>query len=155
MEKNENGVIFSQKFPDARPLSILEKVEAQIQASSAGIKEPPIPFSELLKKFDEKYTYEPKPNAEKESVMFVSGSIELCREFEIDTEIYKKEHEITVAMDLYCGWHDSSFKRPFAGLLRLADDFTLSYIKDDPEYVRISMTYHTHNRYSNGEMVEW
>lgn len=155
MKEHENEVIFSQKFPDARPSAILNKVEEQMQANPDLAKKPPIPFSKLLKNFDEKYTYHPKPNAEKESVIFVSGSIEICKEFEIDTEIRKKEHEINVTMDLYCGWHDSSFKRPFAGLLRLADDFTLSYDIANPEYVRFTLTYYTHNRYSNGEKVEW
>lgn len=155
MKTTESNIIFAQKFPDADPTAILKKTEEQTQADPVAIKTPPISFEDLLKKFEEQYTYKPKPDAEKESVIFVSVSKEICREFEIDTEIYKKEHEIIVAMDLYCGWHDSSFKRPFVGLLRLADDLTLSYDKNKPEYVRISMSYYTHNRYSNGEKVEW
>ena len=155
METSENRIIFAQKFPDARPSAILKKIEEQSQTSSTAIKTPPIPFEELLKKFEEKYTYEPKPNVDRESVIFFSLAIEVCRKFEIDTEICKRSHEIVVTMDLYCGWHDGAFKRPFAALLGLADDFTLSYDKSNPEYVRISMSYYTHNRYSNGEKVEW
>ena len=155
METSANRIIFAQKFPDARPSAILKKIEEQSLASSAPVKDPPLPFEELLKKFEEKYTYEPKPNVDRESVIFFSLAIEVCRKFEIDTEICKRSHEIVVTMDLYCGWHDGAFKRPFAALLGLADDFTLSYDKSNPEYVRISMSYYTHNRYSNGEKVEW
>lgn len=155
MKTSESNIIFAQKFPDADPTAILKKIEEQTQADPATIKTPPISFEDLLKKFEEKYTYEPKPNVDKESLLFISLAIEVCRNFEIDTEICKRSHEITATMDLYCGWHDSAFKRPFVALLGLADDFTLSYVKDNPEYVRISVSYYTHNRYSNGEKVEW
>ena len=113
METSENRIIFAQRFPDARPSAILKKIEEQSQISSTAIKAPPIPFEELLKKFEEKYIYEPKPDVDRESVIFFSLAIEVCRKFEIDTEICKRSHEITVTMDLYCGWHDGAFKRPF------------------------------------------
>lgn len=155
MKEHGNEVIFSQKFPDAHPAAILKKIEEQLQESPSDIMAPPIPFNELLKKFDKESTYEPKPNATKESAVFTALAMEICRNFEIDTEIVQGSHEIVATMDLYCGWHDNAFTSPFAALLGLADDFTLSYVKDDPEYVRISMSYHTHILYSNGEEKEW
>lgn len=155
METSGREIIFAQKFPDARPAAMLKKAEELSRTTSAAKRTPPLSFEDLLKKFEEKYTYEPKPDAEKKSKAFISLAIAVCRNFEIDTTITRREHAIDVTMDLYCGWHSCDITRAFVAVLRLADEFTLTVNPDDREYVRISMTYHTHNLYSHGKKVEW
>lgn len=155
METFENTIIFSQQFPDAQPMAMLKKAEELARAVPPE-KRPPIPpFEDMLKRIGEKYTYKLRPDAEKKSEQFIAQAIAACKDFEIDTEIYRRGHEITVAMDLYCGWHDNAIKRAFAALLNLADDFTLSRDDSKPEYVCISMTYYTHDTYSDGRKMEW
>ena len=155
METFEDNVIFSQQFPDAQPMAMLKKAEELSHTTSVEQKTPAPTFEEMLKRIEEKYTYEPKPDAEKKSEQFIDQAIAVCREFEIDTEIYKRSYEIVAAMDLYCGWHDSAIKRALVALLDLADDFTLSFDKNKPEYIRISLSYHTHNIYVDGKRREW
>ena len=155
METFEEQVIFSQQFPDAQPMAMLKKAE-ELSKTVLVERETPAPtFENMLRRIEEKYTYEPKPDAEKKSEQFIAQAIAVCREFEIDTEIYKRSIEIVAAMDLYCGWHDSTIKRALVALLDLADDFTLSFDKSKPVYVRISMSYHTHNIYADGKRREW
>lgn len=148
-------VIFSQQFPDAQPMAMLIKAEELSKAAPADSKTPAPTFEEMLKQIEEKYTYAPKPDPEKKSKQFIDQAIAVCREFEIDTAIYKRSYEIVAAMDLYCGWHDSTIKRALVVLLDLADDFTLSLDRSKPEYVRISISYHTHNIYVDGKRREW
>lgn len=155
METSKSDVIFSQKFPDAYPETILKKAEELSRAVPDGLKKPPPPFQELLKRFEESETYEPKPGAETQSEAFISLAIAVCREFEIDTEITKGNYEVKVTMDLDYGWYDSAFKRPFAAVLNHADDFNLTCHPDRPDCVRLSMTYYTHIRYVYGEKVDW
>ena len=155
METFENQVIFSQQFPDAQPMAMLEKAEELSETVLAEREIPSPTFEDMLRRIKEKYTYEPKPDAEKKSEKFIAQAIAICREFEIDTEICKRSYEIVATMDLYCGWHDSTIKRALVVLLNLADDFTLSYDKNKPEYVRVSMSYHTHNIYADGKRREW
>lgn len=154
METSEK-IIFLQLFPDAQPMAMLEKAE-ELSKTVLAERETPAPtFEDMLRHIEEKYTYEPKPDAEKKSEKFIAQAIAVCREFEIDTAIYKRSYEIVAAMDLYCGWHDSMIKRALVALLDLADDFTLSLDKSKPEYVRISISYHTHNIYVDGKRREW
>ena len=148
-------IIFSQQFPDAQPMAMLKKAEELSHIASVEQTSLPPTFEEMLRRIEEKYTYEPKPDAEKKSEKFITQAIAVCREFEIDTEICKRSYEIVVAMDLYCGWHDGTIKRALVALLDLADDFTLSLDKSKPEYVRISVSYHTHNIYVDGKRREW
>lgn len=155
METSYSKIIFAQKFPDARPAAMLKKAEELSSAVPADKKTPPPPFEDMVRRIKEAYTYEPRPDAEKTSAIFIFLAIRVCRNFEIDTTITRREHAIDVTMDLYCGWHSRDITRAFAAVLRLADDFTLSTDPNDPEYVRVSMTYHTHNRYSHGEKVDW
>ena len=155
METFEDNVIFSQQFSDAQPMAMLKKAE-ELSKTVLVERETPAPtFEDMLRRIEEKYTYEPKPDAEKKSEQFIAQAIAVCREFEIDTEIYKRSIEIVAAMDLYCGWHDSAIKRALVALLDLADDFTLSFDKNKPEYIRISLSYHTHNIYADGKRREW
>ena len=144
MGNSSSEIIFAQKFPDARPAAILKKAEELSRAVPDDQKAPIPPFEDMLRRIEENYTYEPKPDAEKASAIFIFLAIKVCRNFEIDTTITRREHEIVVTMDLYCGWHSCDITRAFADVLQLADDFTLSTNPSDPEYVRISMTYHTH-----------
>ena len=155
MELFESKVIFSQQFPDAQPMAMLKKAEELSKATPADSKIVAPTFADMLRQIKEKYTYEPKPDAEKKSEKFIAQAIAVCKEFEIDTEICKRSYEIVATMDLYCGWHDSTIKRALVALLNLADDFTLSFDKSKPEYVRISMSYHTHNIYADGKRREW
>ena len=155
METFEDNVIFSQQFPDAQPMAMLKKAE-ELSDTVLAERETPAPtFEDMLRRIKEKYTYEPKPDAEKKSKQFIAQAIAVCREFEIDTELYKRSYEIVAAMNLYCGWHDSTFKLALVALLDLADDFTLAFDKSKPEYVRISISYHTHNIYADGKRREW
>ena len=155
MGTSEDSIIFSQQFPDAQPMAMLKKAEELSHIASVEQTSLPPTFEEMLKRIEEKYTYKPKPDAEKKSEQFITQAIAVCREFEIDTEICKRSHEIVAAMDLYCGWHDSTIKRALVALLDIADDFTLSFDKSKPEYVRISISYHTHNIYADGKRREW
>ena len=155
METLEDQVIFSQQFPDAQPMAMLKKAEELSRIAPVEPTSLPPTFDELLRQIEEKYTYAPKPDAEKKSKQFIDQAIAVCREFEIDTAIYKRSYEIVADMDLYCGWHDSTTKRALVALLELADDFTLSIDKSKPEYVRIAMSYHTHNIYVDGKLREW
>lgn len=155
METFGDKVIFSQQFPDAQPMAMLKKAEELSKDELTERNSPAPTFEDMLKQIEERYTFEPKPDAEKKSEEFISRAKSVCREFEIDTVIYKRSHEIVAAMDLYCGWHDSVTKRALVSLLNLADDFTLSFDKSKPEYVRISMEYHTHIMYVNGKRREW
>ena len=155
METFEDQVIFSQQFPDAQPMAMLEKAEKLSETVLAERETPAPTFEDMLRRIKEKYTYEPKPDIEKKSEKFIAQAIAVCREFEIDTEICKRSYEIIATMDLYCGWHDSTIKRALVVLLNLADDFTLSYDKNKPEYVRVSMSYHTHNICVDGKRRDW
>lgn len=155
MEISESGVIFSQKFPDARPEAMLKRAEELSRTVSDDGKKPSTSFEDFLRNINEIYTYEPRPDAEKNAEQFISLAIAVCRDFEIDTEITRREHEIDVTMDLYYGWHSRDIKRAFAAVLRLADDFTLTCNPSEPDCVRVSMAYHTHNLYSHGKKVEW
>lgn len=154
METSEK-IIFLQLFPDEQPVAMLKKAEELSKSIPADSKITAPTFEDMLRRIEEKYTYEPKPDAEKKSKQFIDQAIAVCREFEIDTAIYKRSHEIVAAMDLYCGWHDSTIKRALVVLLDLADDFTLSFDKSKPEYIRISISYHTHNIYVDGKRREW
>ena len=155
METFEDNVIFSQQFPDAQPMAMLKKAEELSHNAAFEPTSLPPTFEDMLRRIEEKYTYEPKPDAEKKSEQFIAQAIAVCREFKIDTEICKRSYEIVVAMDLYCGWHDSTTKRALIALLDLANDFTLSCDKSKPEYVHISISYHTHNIYADGKRREW
>lgn len=155
MEASERGVIFSQKFPDSYPMAILEKMEELCRDDPAARKDPPISFEELLKKIKESNTYEPRPDAEKMSVMFVSSAIAVCRDFEIDTEITKSQYGIDVTMDLGYGWYGGAVKRSLTALLKVADEFILTCNESRPDCIRVSMTYHTHDRYVHGEKADW
>lgn len=155
METIEKTIIFSQQFPDAQPMAMLKKAE-ELSKDELIERKTPIPtFEDMLRQIEKRYTFEPKPDAEKKSEEFIACAKSVCQKFEIDTEIYKRSHEIVATMDLYCGWHDSVTKRAFVALLNLADDFTLSFDKSKPEYVRISMEYHTHIMYVNGKRRDW
>ena len=155
MEFLEDEVIFSQQFPDAQPTAMLRKAE-ELRHTIPADEMPSAPsFEDFMKQLEEKYTYELKPDAEKKSEQFIAQAIAVCRDFEIDTEILRRSHEIAVTMEMYCGWYDGYAIRAFASLLSLADDFNLSCVKDNPEYIRITMAYHTHAMYSRGEKVEW
>ena len=154
METSEK-IIFLQLFPDAQPMAMLKKAEELSHIASVEQTSLPPTFEEMLRRIEEKYTYEPKPDAKKKSEQFITQAIAVCREFEIDTAIYKRSHEIVATMDLYCGWHDGTTKRALVALLDIADDFTLSFDKSKPEYVRISISYHTHNIYADGKRREW
>ena len=154
METSEK-IIFLQLFPDAQPMAMLEKAEELSKATPADSKIPALTFEDMLRRIEERYTYEPKPDAEKKSEQFIAQAIAVCREFEIDTAIYKRSSEIVAVMDLYCGWHDSTMKCALVTLLNLANDFTLSLDKCKPEYVRISISHHTHNIYVDGKRREW
>ena len=155
METFEDNVIFSQQFPDAQPMAMLKKAEELSETVLAERETPAPTFEDMLRRIKEKYTYEPKPDAEKKSEKFIAQAIAVCREFEIDTEIIQRKYEVVANMDLYCGWHDGTIKRALVALLDLADDFTLSLDKSKPEYVRISISYHTHNIYADGKRREW
>lgn len=155
VETFERNIIFSQKFPDAYPEAILKKAEELYRAAPASRKKPPPPFEELLKQIEENNTYELRPDGARKSNTFVSLAIAVCREFEIDTEITKGKYEINVTMDLGYGWYGGDFKRPLIAVLKLADDFHLTCNKNRPDCVRISMTYHTHNRYVCGKRADW
>lgn len=150
----KSKVIFLQTFPDATPTAMLKKADELLQGEYAENEIPTKTFTELLKGLAKDYIYVLRKDAEKESERFVSYAIEVCREYEIDTMIIQEEHEINVSMELYLGWHDNSFKIAFVSLLRVADDFTLASIKNKPEYVRITLSYHTHDKYRHGERIE-
>ena len=155
MGTSEDSIIFSQQFPDAQPMAMLKKAEELSHTVSIERMTPPPTFEDMLRQIEEKYAYEPKPDAEEKSKQFITQAIAVCREFKIDTAIYKRRYEIVAAMDLYCGWHDGTIKRALVALLDIADDFTLSFDKSKPEYVRISISYHTHNIYADGKRREW
>lgn len=155
MEAFEDKVIFSQKFPDSYPEAMLKKAEELSRAVPADQKIPIPPFGNLLKQLKEQYTYKPKPDADKTSVIFVSLAKAVCTDFEIDMEITRRQYEIDVTMDLDYGWYARDIKRAIAAVLRLADDFNLTCNQNRPECVCISMAYHTHNLYFNEEKVEW
>lgn len=155
MEAFEDKVIFSKKFPDARPEAVLKKAEELCRAVPADQRLPVPPFEDMMGQIREKYAYKSKPGAEKRSVMFVSLAKAVCGDFEIDTEITKKKYEIDVTMDLDYGWYGGNIKRALDALLKLADDFNLTCNQNRPDCVRLSMSYHTHNLYSHGEKVEW
>ena len=155
MEANERGIIFSQKFPDAYPMAILEKVEGICRTGPAAGKEPPVPFKDLLKQFEEEEAYEPKPGGEKTSVIFVSLAKSVCKDFEIDTEITKRKYAIDVTMDLDYGWYGGEVKRALTAVLKLADEFNLTCNQNRPDCVHVSMTYHTHIRYVRGKRMDW
>ena len=155
METFERNVIFSQKFPDARPAAMLERMEKLCRTISADKKTPAPSFEDMLRKIRENYTYEPRPDAEKEAEAFISLAMAVCRDFEIATEITRREHEIDVTMDLYYGWHSRDIKNAFADVLRLADDVTLSCNPSESDGIRVSMAYHTHDLYSHEKKVEW
>lgn len=155
MEAYERKVIFSQKFPDANPMAILAKAEEMCRADPEAGKEPPISFKELLKRFEESETYEPRPDAEEMSAVFISLAIGVCRDLEIDTEIIQKEHGIDVAMDLDYGWYGGEVKRLITAVLRFADDFSLTCSTSRPDCIRVSMTYYTHDRYVHGKKADF
>lgn len=155
MEAFEDKVIFSQKFPDAHPEAMLKKAEELCRAVPADQKISIPPFEDLLKKMEEEYTYEPKPDADKMSVMFVSVAKSVCVDFEIDTEITRQQYEINVTMDLDYGCYARDIKRALIAVLKLSDDFNLTCSTSRPDCVRLSMAYHTHNLYAHGEKVEW
>lgn len=150
----KNKVIFLQTFPDATPEAMLQKedmlphneyTDKDLQAKT---------FSEIFEWVERDCTYELRKDAEEKTERLTSYAIEVCREFEVDTMIIQKEHEIDVSIDLYLGWHTRSFKNAFVSMLRYADDFTLAPIKDKPEFIRFTMSYHTHDKYRHGELIE-
>lgn len=153
METLEYELIFSQQFPDAR--AILKKAEELPHAAPAGRESLDSAFEDMVRQAREKYTIEPRPDAAEKSKQFISQAIAVCQDFEIDTKIHKRRHEVVAAMDLYCGWYGGPVKRALDALLRLADDFTLSRNTNKPEYIRISMAYRTHDIYSCGEKMIW
>lgn len=56
-------------------------------------------------------------------------------------------------MIAYKGFHPGLICRGYQFTMGL--NFTLSCVKDKPEYVRITMAYHTDDMYFNGKRVEW
>lgn len=155
MEATEDEVIFSQQFPDAQAMAMLRKAEELSRTIPAGEIAPAPSFEDMLKKLEENYTYKLKPNAAEKSEQFIAQAIAVCRDFEINTEIYRRSHEIAVIMDIYYGWYGGPVKHALDTLMRLADDFTLSCGKSNSEYICITMAYHTHDMYSHGKKVEW
>lgn len=155
MEVFEDKVIFSQQFPDAQPMAMLRKAEELCQTIPADEMAPAPSFENMLKMLEENYTYKLRPDAAEKSEQFIAQAKAVCKDFEIDTEICKRIHEIAVTMDIYCGWYGGPVKHALDTLMRLADDFTLSCSKSNPECIRITMAYHTHDMYSHGKKVEW
>ena len=151
----EDEVIFSQQFPDAQPMAMLRKAEELRQSASANEMAPAPQFEDMLKKLKENYTYELRPDAAEKSEQFIAQAIAVCRDFEIDTEICRRSHEVAVTMDIYCAWYGGPVKLALNTLMSLADDFTLSCVKSNLECVRITMAYHTHDMFYRGKKVEW
>ena len=155
MDDFEDVVIFSQQFPDARPMAMLRKAEELRHTIPAGEMAPALSFEDMLRKLEKDYTYKLKPDAAEKSEQFIAQAIAVCRDFEIDTEICRRKHEITVTMDIYYAWYGGPVKHALDTLMSLADDFTLSCVKSNPECVRVTMAYHTHDMFYRGKKVEW
>ena len=155
MDDFEDVVIFSQQFPDARPMAMLRKAEELRHTIPASEMAPALSFEDMLRKLEKDYTYKLKPDAAEKSEQFIAQAIAVCRDFEIDTEICRRKHEITVAMDIYYAWYGGPIKHDLDTLMSLADDFSLFSGKNSSEYVCITMAYHTHEKYFCGKKVEW
>ena len=155
MKDFEEELIFSQRFPDAQPMAMLRKADELRHTIPAGEMAPAPSFEDMLKKLEENYTYKPKPDAAEKSKQFITQAIAVCRDFEINTEIYRRRYEIAVTMDIYYAWYGGLIKHAFDTLMGLADDFSLFSGKCSSEYVRITMAYHTHEKFFRGKKVEW
>ncbi len=146
-------VIFSQTFPEASPQTMLDEAEELSGNTPAADNITTPPFEEMLRRFREDYICKPRPGAAEKSKQFISYAIEVCREFEIDTEISEYEHEILVSMELYSLWYGGSLKHALEKLLRLADVVSFTSVKDKADYICVSMGYYTHDTFRGGKKV--
>lgn len=60
-------------------------------------------FEELLQRISEKYVYTPRPKARKNIKWFIEYAMMVCIDFEINTEVRKSAHQISVSMDIRSG----------------------------------------------------
>lgn len=147
-------VIFSQTFPEASQQAMLDEAEALSGNIPAADNITTPSSEEMMRRIREDYICKPRPGAVEQSKQFISCAIEVCREFEIDTEISEYEHEILVSMEFYSLWYGGSFKHALEELLRLADVVSFTSIKDKADYICVSMGYYTHDTFRGGKKVD-
>lgn len=143
MELFDSEVIFSIKFPE----ETLEEIEKEYGDAEVDMRS----IEELLQRISEKYVYTPRPEARKKIKWFIEYAVMVCIDFEINTEVRKSAHQISVSMDIGYGAFYGPVKKALEKLIVFADDFSLSARKDNPDSLIISIAYYTHERHTEKE----
>ncbi|NBI65998.1 hypothetical protein D1646_04060 [Pseudoflavonifractor sp. 60] len=144
MDLFESEVIFSKSFPK---LNVDELGDVELKGYEADLELKKVDASSFLENFNKKFVYIPRPDAEQRAKEFISYAIELCNDFEIDTEISRTEYSIDVSMNIGFGWFGGHIKRELDKLIGMADDVSTFTRKDDSDALIIVASYYTHDRY--------
>ena len=143
MDLFDSEVIFSITFPD----ETLDDIEKEYSNAEVDMRS----FEELLQRISEKYVYTPRPEARKKIKWFLEYAMMVSIDFEIDTEVRRSAHQISVSMDIGYGAFYGRIKKALETLIVFADDFSLSARKDNPDSLILSITYYTHERHTEKE----
>ena len=106
-------------------------------------------FKELLQTISKKYVFTPRPEAKIK--WFLEYAMMVSIDFEIDTEVRRSAHQISVSMDIGYGAFYGPVKKALETLIVFADDFSLSARKDNPDSLILRITYYTHERHTEKE----
>lgn len=132
----DNEVIFSIKFP----VESSDDIEKEYDDCEVDLQS----FEEFLQRTADKYVYTPRPQSRVK--WFLEYAMMVSIDFEIDTEVRKSAYQITVSMDIGYGVFNGPVKKALEKLIVIADDFSLSARKDNPDSLIISIAYYTHER---------
>lgn len=122
----DKEVIFSKTFPEVE-IGTLETNKDNLPEIKQHQERPVPPFEELWDELLEKYDSIPRYDPDEKSKEFISCAIELCEDFEINTEIAKVVYGVSVSMDIGFGWFGGSVKKELESLIALADDISFFF----------------------------
>lgn len=143
MEHFDNDVVYSIKFPEIA----LEETGEQCGDSEIDLPS----FEEFLQTISEKYIYTPRPKIGKKIRWFLECAMEIALDFEINTEIRRGEHQVSVSMNIGYGIFYGPVKKALEKIIEFADDFSLAARKDDPDALIMTIAYYTHDRHTKEE----
>ncbi len=106
---------------------------------------------ELMRKIREESVYEEIPGRIEGSKTFIGLAEKLANDFGICYEILEGKGYVTVAL-YHLGINFGEFPARLGELISLADTFDTLAVPNDEGYVKITLTYRTHDHYVGGKL---
>lgn len=145
----EGELLYSKRFPE---------VDLDTICRQQGVKsspEPSVPFESFRKHLAEDSTYIALPEKEKSQQTFIDKAIEFSVAYDVNMDIKKHSHYISVKAYLDSTTISGEPKTMFAELLTMCDSISFFTIKTDPGDVTFILDYYTHEHYLSGRKVNY